>query len=94
VIEIAQNEKIIEFPPELAIPWQILQSHYGVTSPAGTLLSNCFSNFNEMGELVYKVNHNMSEEITTTEFYFSFVFFEIERVVSHETVCWFISNGL
>lgn len=94
MIEIAQNEKIIDFPPELVIPWQILQNHYGVTSLAGTLLSNCFSNFSEADALVYKVNYNVSEEITTTEFYFSYVFFEIERVVSDEISYLFVINRL
>ncbi len=86
-----QTEKIIDFPPEITIPWRILQARYGTTSPAGTLLSNCFRNFDTTGDIVYRVNYNASEEIMKTEFYFSFVFYEIERVVGrgqHQTNPW------
>lgn len=83
VVKVSQAEKIIEFPPELEIPWPFLQCHFGITAESGNNTANVLLNFDENGERVYKINvGSKSDLIRTSEEVFFRMFRDIEVMVS------------
>ncbi|KAI1145672.1 hypothetical protein F4825DRAFT_473688 [Nemania diffusa] len=79
VVKVSQAEKIIEFPPELEIPWPFLQCHFGITAESGNNTANVLLNFDENGERVYKINvGSKSDLIRTSEEVFFRMFRDIE----------------
>lgn len=82
VVKVAQAEKVVEFPPELEIPWPFLQRHFGVTAESGNNTSNVLLNFSETGERVFKINIGVSDMITSSEETFFRMFYDIEVMVS------------
>lgn len=87
VVKIAQEEKIIEFPEGLNLPWQFICRRYGVTSLGGNVMTNYFCNFDEQERIVYETNRALSDLIRTAEYNFSHMFVVIERLV-----CTFFPN--
>lgn len=81
IVSIAQEEKIIEFPPELDIPWAFLQCRYGIGSQGGNLMSNFHCNFDSDGEIVYKLSSGMAEPVPSAEYNLIYSFTETEKQV-------------
>ncbi|KAM3069617.1 hypothetical protein ACMFMF_008830 [Clarireedia jacksonii] len=80
VVRVAQLEKIVEFPPELDVPWAYLQRNFGVDADAGNNTSNVLLNFNTRGERIYRINVGMSDVIRTSEEVFFQMFYDLEVV--------------
>lgn len=80
-MKVAQAERIIEFPPELDVPWPYLQRSFGVTAMSGNNTANVLLNFNERGERVFKINVRMSELIQSSEEAFFRMFYSVEVAV-------------
>lgn len=81
VVKVAQEEKFINLPPELELPWPFLRRHYGVTSQGGNVMSNFFYNFDKEDRLVYEINCGMSEVIRSAEYNFAHIFPQMESLV-------------
>lgn len=82
-MKVAQAEKIIEFPPELDVPWAYLQRSFSVTAMSGNNTANVLLNFNERGERVFRINERMSELIQSSEEAFFQMFYSVEVAVSY-----------
>ncbi|KAI1179286.1 hypothetical protein F4777DRAFT_586257 [Nemania sp. FL0916] len=67
VVKVAQMEKVVDFPPELSIPWAYLQRYYGFTSESGNHTSNVLMNFNPRGERMFRFNDSLSPPIQSSE---------------------------
>ncbi|KAI9150556.1 hypothetical protein HJFPF1_10329 [Paramyrothecium foliicola] len=78
VVKVAQMEKVVDLPAELNEPWVYLQRHYGCNSQSGNNTSNFLHNFNTEGDLMFRINVNLSETIQRAEEAFSRIFSEIE----------------
>ncbi|KAB8233706.1 uncharacterized protein BDW43DRAFT_311049 [Aspergillus alliaceus] len=78
VVKVAQTEKIVEFPPELEVPWPYLQRAFGVEADSGNNTANVLHNFDEQGERVFKINIGMSEKIKSSEDAFFRLFYDLE----------------
>ncbi|KAJ5240661.1 uncharacterized protein N7469_002252 [Penicillium citrinum] len=79
IVKVAQEEKIIDFPPELETPWSFLQRRYGVSSEGGNLTSNFHCNFDRNWKLVYKLNNGMAEPIPSAEYNLLYAFTATEK---------------
>jgi hypothetical protein len=88
IVKAAQEEKIIDIPVELEIPWRYLCRHFGLYSQGGNVTSNYFCNFNDRDQIVYQINEDMSEVTRTAEYHFGHVFPAIEKAVSDQTGSW------
>ncbi|KAF2098094.1 hypothetical protein NA57DRAFT_66542 [Rhizodiscina lignyota] len=89
VVKVAQDEKFIDMPLELNVPWAFLQRIYGVTSHGGNVTSNYFYNFDKDDNLVYEINHGMPKMIQTAEHHFARIFPVLEKLalpIYHEMV--------
>lgn len=82
VVKIAQLETIVDFPPELDIPWPYLQQMFGIEADSGNITANVLHNYDMNGERVYKINVSMSKPIRDAEDVFFRVFYDIEELVS------------
>ncbi|KAL4956385.1 hypothetical protein BDW69DRAFT_203246 [Aspergillus filifer] len=80
VVRVAQEEKIIDFPDELVLPWEYISRRYGTTSQGGNLMTNYFCNFNAQNQIVYQINSGLRTEIQQAEYEFSYMLVRIERV--------------
>ncbi|KAJ6485568.1 hypothetical protein C8R45DRAFT_829014 [Mycena sanguinolenta] len=69
IVSEAQNEKSLDFPVELDMPWNYLQRHFGVTSPGGCMTSLMYSNMREDDRLEYSVTVGMTQSHQTTEYW-------------------------
>ncbi|KAF7371089.1 hypothetical protein MSAN_00743700 [Mycena sanguinolenta] len=69
IVSEAQNEKSLNFPVELDMPWSYLQHHFGVTSPGGCMTSLMYSNMREDDRLEYSVTVGMTQSHQTTEYW-------------------------
>ncbi|KAI1906164.1 hypothetical protein LOZ61_006806 [Ophidiomyces ophidiicola] len=78
VVRVAQLETVIDFPPELDIPWPFFQRHFGVSAESGNNTSNVLLNFDERGERVYKINVGLSNTIQSSEEAFFRMFYHLE----------------
>ncbi|KAK2746483.1 hypothetical protein FQN57_003109 [Myotisia sp. PD_48] len=78
VVKVAQYEKIVDFPPELDVPWPYLQRKFGVAADSGNNTANVLHNFNEKGERVYKINVGRSDLIRSSEEVFFRMFYDVE----------------
>jgi hypothetical protein len=81
VVKAGQEEKIIDFPEELTLPWSFICRRYGITSKGGNIMTNYFCNFDEQGHIIYEINGALSELIRTAEYNFSYMFVATERFV-------------
>jgi hypothetical protein len=81
LVKVAQEEKIIDFPSQIDIPWTYLQRNFGVESDSGSNTSNVLHNFNDKGERAYKINMDISELVTSTENAFFRMFYDVEVMV-------------
>lgn len=86
VVKIAQEEFIIELPPELEIPWRYLQRKFGVDADSGNNTANVLLNFNERGERIYRINVRLDETIQRSEDEFFWLFYDIEVKVSLSSI--------
>ncbi|KAL6158632.1 hypothetical protein ACJQWK_04232 [Exserohilum turcicum] len=77
-VKVAQEEKIIDFPAQIDIPWVYLQRKFGFESDSGNNTSNVLHNFNDKGERAYKINQDVSEIVTATEDAFFRIFYDVE----------------
>lgn len=82
VVKIAQEESIIELPPELDIPWPYLQRKFGVDADSGNNTANVLLNFNERGERIYRINVRLDDTIQRSEDKFFWLFYDVEVKVS------------
>ncbi|PVH95137.1 hypothetical protein DM02DRAFT_691368 [Periconia macrospinosa] len=80
IVKVAQEEKIVDFPSQIDMPWAYLQRHFGVESDSGSNTSNVLHNYNDMGERAYKININISEAVDTTEDAFFRMFYDVEVI--------------
>ncbi|KAJ5986382.1 hypothetical protein N7451_010747 [Penicillium sp. IBT 35674x] len=67
VVKVAQGEKLIDFPPELDLPWHFIQRRYNIKSQGGNVTSNYLCNFGTEGQIVYEINSGMPENIRSAE---------------------------
>ena len=81
VVKVAQIETVVDFPPEIDIPWSYLQRNFGVTAESGNNTANVLHNYNKNGNRTYKINVGMSDQITLTEEAFFRMFFDVEILV-------------
>lgn len=82
IVEVAQQEKIIDFPPELDLPWDFIRQKYGITSLGGNVTSNFFCNLDrDRNKIEYAINGSMPEPIPSAEYYLIYAFTEPERKV-------------
>ncbi|KAF9039532.1 hypothetical protein BDZ89DRAFT_384414 [Hymenopellis radicata] len=80
VAKVIQNEKIVQFPTELDIPWPFLQRRYGISSLGGCVTSNYLCNFDCEEQIVYEINEGMPDVYRLTEYNFGHVFYAIEKL--------------
>jgi hypothetical protein len=92
IVKVAQQEKVINFPSELDLPWKFLRWRYGSQSPGGNTMSNFYCNFDSDGNLVYAVNRSMPEPIPSAEHNLIYSFTEPERKVC--IVSFFLEQSL
>ncbi|KAJ3723556.1 hypothetical protein DFJ43DRAFT_1003511 [Lentinula guzmanii] len=78
VVREAQNEKYLQFPRELDIPWPYIQRRVGITSPGGSLSSNSYYNLDARREIVYSITSGMGEDHNRTELWNGLLFVEVE----------------
>ncbi|KAJ3774363.1 hypothetical protein FB446DRAFT_729208 [Lentinula raphanica] len=78
VVREAQNEKTLQFPRELNVPWPYIQSRVGITSPGGSLSSNSYYNLDDRREIVYSITSGMGEDHNRTELWNGLLFVEVE----------------
>ncbi|RYC62363.1 hypothetical protein CHU98_g3846 [Xylaria longipes] len=83
VVKVAQLEKVVNFPPELSIPWPYLQRYYGFTSDGGNHTSNVLMNFNPKGERMFKFNNSLYPLIQSAEEGFFRLLYDID-VMSYD----------
>ena len=81
IVRIAQEEKIVNFPSELDIPWSYLRQRYGLKSQGGNAMSNFYCKYDRLGRLVYHINSGMSEKILSAEYNFVHSVVESEKQV-------------
>lgn len=81
IVKVAQEEKFVDLPSELDVPWTFLRRRYGIESQGGDLMSNFFCNFDAKNRLVYQVNAGMPEPIPSAEYALGTGFAETEREV-------------
>lgn len=81
IVKVAQEEKFVDLPSELDVPWTFLRRRYGIESLGGGLMSNFFCNFDTNKRLVYQVNAGMPEPIPSAEYAFATSFNGLEREV-------------
>ncbi|KAJ3491149.1 hypothetical protein NLG97_g5651 [Lecanicillium saksenae] len=77
VVAAAQREQLINFPPELDLPWPYISRRYGVTSLGGNMMSNYFYNVCK-GNVVYEINRKKDAHIRQAEYEFANIFATIE----------------
>lgn len=77
---------MIDFPPELEVPWLYLQRHFGCAADAGNITSNAVHNFDERGDQVYRINVGMPSVIQSSENTFIRIFHDVEVLVSKKTL--------
>ncbi|KAL3480459.1 hypothetical protein BJX99DRAFT_220272 [Aspergillus californicus] len=80
VVRAAQEQKLIDFPVELDLPWEYIRRRYGFTSQGGNVMTNYFCNFDEQDRIVYQVNGRLTERIQTAEYNFAHIFIAVERL--------------
>lgn len=81
-MKIAQEELVVELPPELEIPWPYLQRNFGVHADSGNNTANVLLNFNNRGERIYRINVRLDETIQRSEDKFFWLFYDVEVKVS------------
>ena len=83
-VKVAQQEKTLDLPPELAVPWSYLQRTFGVEGESGNITSNFLCNYDcttSSSTLpVYKINEGMPDEIQQAEHTFARIFYDIETL--------------
>lgn len=80
-MKVAQEEKLINFPPELELPWHFIQRRYNIKSQGGNVTSNYLCNFGTEGQIVYEINSGMPENIRSAEYNFAHIFVAMEELV-------------
>ncbi|KAK4195140.1 hypothetical protein QBC40DRAFT_310917 [Triangularia verruculosa] len=78
VVRLAQLEKSIALPEELVVPWNSMQSHFGLDSESGNNMSNLVLNFNTAGDYALKINTGLSSLVQSSEEEFARIFHEVE----------------
>jgi len=78
VVKVAQDEKVVDFPTQLDIPWEFLQRSFGVTAESGNNTANVLHNFDSTGARIFKINVGMRELITNSEEAFFRMFYDLE----------------
>ena len=78
----AQVEQDVKFPPQLTVPWAILQRHYGTASDSGNHTSNVLHNFDQHGKLAFSFTRSLPGIIQSTEHQFLGLLRDIEAQVS------------
>ncbi|KAJ5663479.1 hypothetical protein N7507_004210 [Penicillium longicatenatum] len=81
VVKVAPEEKLIDFPPELELPWRFIQQRYRIKSQGGNIVSNYLCNFDTEGKIVYEINSGMPETIRSAEYNFAHIFVAMEKLV-------------
>ncbi|KAM7187730.1 hypothetical protein V8F20_010867 [Naviculisporaceae sp. PSN 640] len=79
-VKVAQGETRLDIPPELTVPWSILQSRYGLRSESSNLTGNFLLNFTPTGEYVLKINSGMPDHIQECEELFARIPFDLEAL--------------
>ncbi|KAF8211109.1 hypothetical protein K438DRAFT_1569721 [Mycena galopus ATCC 62051] len=69
IVSEAQNEKSLDFPNELEVPWSFLQRHFGITSPGGCMTSLMYANMRADDRLEYSVTVGMTQAHQSTEYW-------------------------
>ncbi|KAJ7126133.1 hypothetical protein C8R44DRAFT_618259 [Mycena epipterygia] len=80
IVSEAQNEKCIEFPYKLEVPWTALQRHFGITSSSGCMTSICYGNITADG-LQYSITACMSDVHRSTEFWNTKLVYDMEAKI-------------
>lgn len=80
VVKVAQRETVLTLPPELDVPWKLLQSRYGLTSESSNLTANFIHNFTDSGEYALKINVGMPDHIQQCEELFARIPYDMERL--------------
>lgn len=86
MVKVAQEEKLIDFPPELDLPWNFIRRRYNIKSQGGNVTSNYLCNFGKEGQLVYEINSGMAENIRSAEYNFAHIFVAMEQMVCFKVV--------
>ncbi|KAK0658054.1 hypothetical protein B0T16DRAFT_426019 [Cercophora newfieldiana] len=74
----AQLELSLPLPAQLTSPWTSLQSHFGLNSDSGNIMSNIVLNFSPPGIYQFRINTGLPGQIQTSEEEFSRVLREVE----------------
>jgi hypothetical protein len=86
IVTAAQDEKHIELPVQLDLPWNYLQKYYGFKSPAGNVRSHFVCNTDKKKKLLYATCANRAEWIKDSEENFTYLFRDIEDKVSFRPI--------
>lgn len=78
----AQQEKTVDLPRELEVPWPYLQRHFGVTADCGNNTANVLLNFDERENRVYRINVGLGDPVASSEETFFRIFRDVEIIVS------------
>lgn len=84
----AQEEKLIDFPPELDLPWHFIQRRYNIKSQGGNVTSNYLCNFGTEGQIVYEINSGMPDDIRSAEYNFAHIFVAMEKLVCFRIIAY------
>ncbi|KAJ4154926.1 hypothetical protein LMH87_000197 [Akanthomyces muscarius] len=79
IVKVAQEEELIDLPPELVKPWEHLQEYFGSTSQSGNVMSSPILNFDDGGQHVFKANYGLSEKIVSSEEELARIFRDVEE---------------
>ncbi|KAH8430228.1 uncharacterized protein LDX57_007897 [Aspergillus melleus] len=80
IVKVAQDDKVIDFPVELDIPWDYLCRRYGIYSQGGNAMSNLLCDFDTSGRMIYTINEGMPDIVRSSEYHFTYIFVEMERL--------------
>lgn len=84
IVHVAQQEKTLEIPEELELPWRALKRHFRINGQGGNLSSNVYFAFNDRPKLEFSCCWGLSDDHIRTEHWTDYLFVGMEDLVSPE----------
>ena len=81
IVHVAQQEKSLEIPEELEVPWKVIQRHFRISGQGGNMSSNEYFAFNENQKLEFSCCWGLSEDHLRTEHWTGYLFVAMEQLV-------------
>ena len=84
-VRVAQDEKLIHFPPHIDKPWPFIQRHFGIKTLGGCNTAFFLCNYDSQEEQMYQATCDMPLQYQMTEHYFSLVLWDVEKEVIRDS---------